>query len=154
MQSPAARSEICLCSLQVQRQPGHVDAWRLLGTVHAENDDDTQAIAAMGHALKADPLNSEVCSPQNFESVSFEEMDVYANMLPCSLSQGYSVTNSLPNPATTKIRSLPLEGLLQHSDGSIQQTPIGVPHTWLQRNPVLTQQTPCYVVIPSSAKHC
>lgn len=52
-----------VCVLQVQRQPGHVDAWRLLGTVHAENDDDTQAISAMGQALKADPTNSEVCSP-------------------------------------------------------------------------------------------
>ena len=48
-------------SAQVQRQPGHVDAWRLLGTVHAENDDDTQAIAAMGQALRADPTNAEVC---------------------------------------------------------------------------------------------
>ena len=45
---------------QVQRKPGNVDAWRLLGTVHAENDDDTQAIAAMAHALKADPTNAEV----------------------------------------------------------------------------------------------
>jgi len=24
----------------VQASPGHADAWRLLGTVHAENDDD------------------------------------------------------------------------------------------------------------------
>ncbi|DBB03443.1 hypothetical protein WJX82_005278 [Trebouxia sp. C0006] len=45
---------------EVQRKPGNVDAWRLLGTVHAENDDDTQAIAAMAHALKADPTNAEV----------------------------------------------------------------------------------------------
>lgn len=27
---------------EVQRQPGKVEAWRLLGTVHAENDDDQQ----------------------------------------------------------------------------------------------------------------
>lgn len=45
---------------EVQRQPGNVDAWRLLGTVHAENDDDTQAISAMARALKADPTNAEV----------------------------------------------------------------------------------------------
>ena len=45
---------------QVQRNEGNVDAWRLLGTVHAENDDDTQAIAAMARALKADPTNAEV----------------------------------------------------------------------------------------------
>ena len=49
------------CVAQVQRKPGNVEAWRLLGTVHAENDDDTQAIAAMAHALKADPTNAEVC---------------------------------------------------------------------------------------------
>ena len=45
---------------EVQRQPNNVDAWRLLGTVHAENDDDTQAISAMARALKADPTNAEV----------------------------------------------------------------------------------------------
>lgn len=56
----SSRQRFWSCLWQVQRQPGHVDAWRLLGTVHAENDDDTQAIAAMGHALKADPTNSEV----------------------------------------------------------------------------------------------
>ena len=27
---------------EVQRSPRSVDAWRLLGTVHAENDDDVQ----------------------------------------------------------------------------------------------------------------
>ena len=47
----------------MQRKPDNVDAWRLLGTVHAENDDDTQAIAAMAHALKADPTNAEVGCP-------------------------------------------------------------------------------------------
>lgn len=45
---------------EVQRNPGNVNAWRLLGTVHAENDDDTQAISAMAKALKADPTNAEV----------------------------------------------------------------------------------------------
>ena len=47
---------------EVQRKPDNVDAWRLLGTVHAENDDDTQAISAMARALKADPTNAEVCN--------------------------------------------------------------------------------------------
>ena len=28
---------------EVQQSPRSVDAWRLLGTVHAENDDDLQA---------------------------------------------------------------------------------------------------------------
>ncbi len=27
---------------EVQRQPGNVPAWLLLGTIHAENDDDLQ----------------------------------------------------------------------------------------------------------------
>ncbi|KAK9803033.1 hypothetical protein WJX72_010398 [[Myrmecia] bisecta] len=45
---------------EVQRSPGNVDAWRLLGIVHAENDDDQQSIAAMNKALAADPTNPEV----------------------------------------------------------------------------------------------
>ena len=45
---------------EVQRKPNNVEAWRLLGTVHAENDDDSQAISAMARALKADPTNAEV----------------------------------------------------------------------------------------------
>ena len=32
---------------EVQRSPSNAEAWRLLGTVQAENDDDQQAIAAM-----------------------------------------------------------------------------------------------------------
>ena len=31
----------------------------MLGTVQAENDDDTQAIAALNRALQADPDNAE-----------------------------------------------------------------------------------------------
>lgn len=31
----------------MQRNPGNAEAWSLLGTVQAENDDDQQAIAAM-----------------------------------------------------------------------------------------------------------
>ena len=34
--------------------------WRLLGTVHAENDNDPAAISAMMRAHKADPSNLEV----------------------------------------------------------------------------------------------
>ena len=33
---------------EVRANPTNAEAWRLLGTVHAENDDDNQAIAAMG----------------------------------------------------------------------------------------------------------
>lgn len=32
---------------ECQRNPSNAEAWRLLGTVQAENDDDQQAIAAM-----------------------------------------------------------------------------------------------------------
>ena len=32
---------------ECQRSPSNAEAWRLLGTVQAENDDDQQAIAAM-----------------------------------------------------------------------------------------------------------
>lgn len=44
----------------VRRDEGNSEAWRLLGTVHAENDDDPRAIAAMSRALRADPANLEV----------------------------------------------------------------------------------------------
>lgn len=36
------------------------EAWRLLGNVHAENDDDEQAIAALANALQSDPHDLEV----------------------------------------------------------------------------------------------
>jgi peroxin-5 len=39
---------------------GNAYAWRMLGTAHAENDDDKQAIAAMAKALAADPNNPDV----------------------------------------------------------------------------------------------
>lgn len=45
---------------ECQRNPSNSEAWRLLGTVQAENDDDKQAIAAMNRALAADPQNPEV----------------------------------------------------------------------------------------------
>jgi len=45
---------------EVQARPNNAEAWRLLGTVHAENDDDQQAIAAMLRALQADPSDADV----------------------------------------------------------------------------------------------
>jgi peroxin-5 len=36
------------------------EAWRLLGTTHAENDDDRRAIAAMTKANEADPTDANV----------------------------------------------------------------------------------------------
>ncbi|GIL78820.1 hypothetical protein Vretimale_176 [Volvox reticuliferus] len=45
---------------EVRAHPENAEAWRLLGTVHAENDDDRQAIAAMMRAHTADPRDPEV----------------------------------------------------------------------------------------------
>ncbi|GIL45262.1 hypothetical protein Vafri_2556, partial [Volvox africanus] len=45
---------------EVRAHPENAEAWRLLGTVHAENDDDRQAIAAMMRAHAADPRDPEV----------------------------------------------------------------------------------------------
>lgn len=45
----------------LQADGRQADVWRLLGTVHAENDDDTRAIAAMREALRLDPDNPDVC---------------------------------------------------------------------------------------------
>ncbi|KAL6770309.1 PEX5 [Auxenochlorella protothecoides x Auxenochlorella symbiontica] len=44
---------------ECQRSPNNAEAWRLLGNVQAENDDDQQAIAAMNRALAIDPSNLE-----------------------------------------------------------------------------------------------
>ncbi|PNW73046.1 hypothetical protein CHLRE_14g616750v5 [Chlamydomonas reinhardtii] len=44
----------------VREHPENAEAWRLLGTVHAENDDDRQAIAAMMRAHQADPRDPAV----------------------------------------------------------------------------------------------
>ncbi|KAJ6951031.1 hypothetical protein NC651_004632 [Populus alba x Populus x berolinensis] len=45
---------------EVLKNPDNAEGWRLLGTAHAENDDDQQAIAAMMRAHEADPTNLEV----------------------------------------------------------------------------------------------
>jgi len=45
---------------ECQRNPGNAEAWRLLGTVHAENDDDVKAIAALNRAVAADPKDLDV----------------------------------------------------------------------------------------------
>ena len=41
LQGVLTEAALCL-EAAVQRDPGSVEAWRLLGTVHAENDDDKQ----------------------------------------------------------------------------------------------------------------
>ncbi|GMH42267.1 hypothetical protein BSKO_10186 [Bryopsis sp. KO-2023] len=45
---------------EVQANPENAEAWRLLGIIHAENDDDVQAIAAFSRAREIDPSNLEV----------------------------------------------------------------------------------------------
>ena len=42
---------------ECQRHPENAEAWRLLGTVQAEADDDIQAIAALNRAVAVDPDN-------------------------------------------------------------------------------------------------
>ncbi len=42
---------MCLTTRQVRANPGNAEAWRLLGTVHAENDDDRQARGQWGASL-------------------------------------------------------------------------------------------------------
>ena len=47
---------------EVQRNPQNVQAWRLLGTVHAENDDDRQVIPRLlGEGLPAQPSHHSGC---------------------------------------------------------------------------------------------
>lgn len=43
----------------VQRNPDHVDAWVMLGTVQAQNEKESPAIRALEQALKLDPSNTE-----------------------------------------------------------------------------------------------
>tara|TARA_B100001540_G_scaffold156644_1_gene138753 strand:- start:122 stop:2407 length:2286 start_codon:yes stop_codon:yes gene_type:complete len=42
------------------QQSSIMEAWRLLGEAHAENDDDVRAIAAMREAHRLDPLDAQV----------------------------------------------------------------------------------------------
>lgn len=42
---------------EVQRHPDSSEAWRLLGQLHAENDDDGKAIAALIKCYEIDPYN-------------------------------------------------------------------------------------------------
>lgn len=44
---------------EVQRNPNNSDAWRWLGTAHAENDEDKVAVIALQRSLTADPENIE-----------------------------------------------------------------------------------------------
>ena len=46
---------------EVQRSPRSVEAWRLLGTVHAENDDDTQVSALPRQCGARARMMSGVC---------------------------------------------------------------------------------------------
>ena len=47
-QSGLLSEAVLALEAEVQRQPQHVEAWRLLGTVHAENDDDQQVSHLLG----------------------------------------------------------------------------------------------------------
>lgn len=45
--APTHSEAVLALEAECQRNPSNAEAWRLLGTVQAENDDDQQAIAAM-----------------------------------------------------------------------------------------------------------
>jgi len=43
-----------------QKEPDHFDAWRMLGSVQSENEQEKAAIKALKEALKLDPMSLEV----------------------------------------------------------------------------------------------
>lgn len=51
---------ILMLEAEVQKNPEHSEAWCLLGRLHAKNDEDTRAIAAMLKGLEVDPYNLEL----------------------------------------------------------------------------------------------
>ena len=51
---------ILLLEMEVQRTPEHSEAWGLLGRLHAKNDEDSRAIAAMLRGLEIDPYNLDL----------------------------------------------------------------------------------------------
>lgn len=51
---------ILLLEAELQQNPQHSEAWCLLGRLHAKNDEDSRAIAAMLRGLEVDPYNLEL----------------------------------------------------------------------------------------------
>lgn len=51
---------ILMLEAEVQNHPEHSEAWGLLGKLHAKNDEDTRAIAAMLRGLEIDPYNLDL----------------------------------------------------------------------------------------------
>lgn len=51
-QSGLLSEAVLALEAEVQREPQNVDAWRLLGTVHAENDDDQQVPSSACHCVQ------------------------------------------------------------------------------------------------------
>ena len=65
---------------------GNAQAWRLLGTAHAENDDDRQAIAAMAKALAADPDSPEVLLALGVSHVNeLQESQAVSYLMRCAV---------------------------------------------------------------------
>ncbi len=56
-QSGLLSEAVMALEAEVQRNPQNVDAWRLLGTVHAENDDDQQV-----RSMTSGDLNLQYCT--------------------------------------------------------------------------------------------
>mmetsp|Transcript_23361 Transcript_23361/g.29774 ORF Transcript_23361/g.29774 Transcript_23361/m.29774 type:complete len:322 (-) Transcript_23361:66-1031(-) len=58
-QAGSLTDAILALEVSVQRDPQNSDAWRWLGTAHADNDEDKLAISALRRSLEADPENIE-----------------------------------------------------------------------------------------------
>lgn len=52
-------SAILALEAVVKQNPNDADSWRLLGQCHAENEEESQAIAALTQAISLDPYNLE-----------------------------------------------------------------------------------------------
>ncbi|CAL8464869.1 g4404 [Coccomyxa elongata] len=116
-QSGLLSEAVLALEAEVQRHPDNVEAWRLLGTVHAENDDDQQAIAALNKALAADPRNAEVLLSLGVSYTNELDQGRALGYLLAWLSQQRSFAELLANagqPPDTSQR-------LQHALGIFQQ---------------------------------
>lgn len=128
-QSGLLSEAVLALEAEVQRRPDNVDAWRLLGTVHAENDDDQQVMAcAAGRVISERErcLNVLGCS-QWVKSAGMQAIAALNKALAADphnaevlLSLGVSYTNELD-----------------------QGRALGYLSSWLAQQPSLAKVWPC-----------
>lgn len=84
-QSGSLNDAILAFEAVVHRDPQSSDAWRWLGTAHADNDEDKLAISALRKSLEADPENIEALLDAGVsytnELVQIEALDHLRNWL-------------------------------------------------------------------------